>query len=69
MFSGVLLHFENAICLLVFHILSFIFLASKQIYKLKRNKNQNKTFVKLKILVKLREEGRESDWQLREREG
>ena len=61
MFSGVLLHFENAIFLLVFHILSFIFLASKQIYKLKRNKNQNKTFVKLKNLVKLREEGRESD--------
>ena len=58
------LHSKNAIFLLVSHIFS----ASKQIYKLKRNKNQNKTFIKLKILVKLREGGRESDLQLRERE-
>ena len=39
-----------------------------QYINLKRNKNQNKTFVKLKNLVKRREGGRESDRQLRERE-
>ena len=64
MFSGVWLHSKNALFLLVFHIFS----TSKQIYKLKRNKNKNKTFVKLKNSVKLREGGRESDRQLRERE-
>ena len=64
MFSGVWLHSENAVFLLVSHI----FLTSKQIYKLKRNKNKNKTFIKLKNLVKLREGGRQSDLQLRERE-
>ena len=64
MFSGIWLHSKNSIFLLVSHIFS----TSKQIYKLKRNKNQNKTFVKLKNSVKLREGGRESDQQLRERE-
>ena len=64
MFSSVWFYSKNAIFLLVSHIFS----ASKQIYKLKRNKNQNKKLIKLKNSVKLREGGRESDQQLRERE-
>ena len=51
MFSSVWFYSKNAIFLLVSHIFS----ASKQIYKLKRNKNQNKTFIELKNSVKQRE--------------